>query len=91
MKVTEAVFQRMDAHISSELAGAYDGCTANVVLANAEKMICVNLGALGLYGRYRGPKTNIEAESQWFSTCFPFDSGHSGLPSKAIAWPTCAA
>ena len=37
MKVTEAVFQRMDARIATELAGAYDGCTANLILANAEK------------------------------------------------------
>ncbi|CAE7557785.1 unnamed protein product, partial [Symbiodinium necroappetens] len=44
MKVTEAVFQRMDARIATELAGAYDGCTANVVLANADKMISINLG-----------------------------------------------
>lgn len=44
MKVTEAVFQRMDSRIASELAGAYDGCTANLILANSEQMISVNLG-----------------------------------------------
>jgi len=43
-KVTEAVFQRIDTRISTELAGAYDGCTANVVLANAEQMITLQLG-----------------------------------------------
>lgn len=43
-KVVEATFQRLDARIASELAGCYDGCTASVVLANNEQMICCNLG-----------------------------------------------
>ena len=51
------VFSRVDwlaARPSGYLApGAYDGCTANVVLANAEKMICVNLGdSVGAYPRF---------------------------------------
>lgn len=43
-KITEAVFQRMDSRIASELSGVYDGCTACVVLANSEQMFCANLG-----------------------------------------------
>eukprot|EP00438_Fugacium_kawagutii_P014862 Skav220138 [mRNA] locus=scaffold1320:72380:82436:+ [translate_table: standard] len=56
MKVTEAVFQRMDSRIATELAGAYDGCTANLILANAEKMICVNLGdSMAYLSRLKDP------------------------------------
>jgi len=43
-KITEAVFSRLDSRIASEMAGVYDGCTANVVLANHEQMLCLNLG-----------------------------------------------
>lgn len=43
-KATEATFQRIDSRIATELTGAYDGCTACVLLVNAEVCICANLG-----------------------------------------------
>jgi len=43
-KATEATFQRLDARIATELPGCYDGCTAVVILANGETVICANLG-----------------------------------------------
>jgi len=43
-KATEATFQRLDSRIATELPGCYDGCTAVVVLVNAELCICANLG-----------------------------------------------
>jgi len=43
-KAIEATFQRLDNRIATELTGAFDGCTAVVVLVNAEMCICANLG-----------------------------------------------
>merc|ERR1719324_88091 len=43
-KATEATFQRLDSRVATELTGAYDGCTACVLLVNAEVCICANLG-----------------------------------------------
>lgn len=43
-KAVEATFSRLDSRISTELTGAYDGCTACVLLVNAELCICANLG-----------------------------------------------
>lgn len=41
---TEAAFQRLDSRIATELTGAYDGCTAVVLLVDSERCICANLG-----------------------------------------------
>mmetsp|Transcript_71226 Transcript_71226/g.230608 ORF Transcript_71226/g.230608 Transcript_71226/m.230608 type:complete len:379 (+) Transcript_71226:838-1974(+) len=43
-KAVEATFQRLDSRIATELTGCYDGCTANIVLANRETVVCANLG-----------------------------------------------
>merc|ERR1712070_20509 len=43
-RATEAAFLRLDSRIATELTGAYDGCTACVLLVDAEQCICVNLG-----------------------------------------------
>jgi len=43
-KAIEATFQRLDSRIATELTGCYDGCTANILLVNAEKVVCLNLG-----------------------------------------------
>jgi len=43
-KCTEQAFARLDQKIAHELPGCYDGCTAVVVLANEETLICANLG-----------------------------------------------
>jgi len=43
-KAVEATFQRLDSRIATELTGAFDGCTACVLLVNAELCICANLG-----------------------------------------------
>lgn len=43
-KAVEATFGRIDSRIATELTGAFDGCTACVLLVNAELCICANLG-----------------------------------------------
>eukprot|EP00928_Gymnodinium_smaydae_P079490 TRINITY_DN63403_c0_g1_i1.p1 TRINITY_DN63403_c0_g1~~TRINITY_DN63403_c0_g1_i1.p1 ORF type:complete len:444 (-),score=135.12 TRINITY_DN63403_c0_g1_i1:171-1421(-) len=43
-KAVENACQRLDSRIATELAGCYDGCTANVVLVNEGQAICINLG-----------------------------------------------
>jgi len=43
-KAVEATFQRLDSRIATELTGCFDGCTATVLLVNAEVCICLNLG-----------------------------------------------
>jgi len=53
-RATEAAFQRLDSRIATELPGCYDGCTAVVVLVNAEKCVCANLGDSMAYLDRRG-------------------------------------
>jgi len=60
-KATEATFQRLDSRIASELAGCYDGCTANIVLANSETVICANLGDSMAYVCRRSLEDEIQA------------------------------
>mmetsp|Transcript_55732 Transcript_55732/g.156388 ORF Transcript_55732/g.156388 Transcript_55732/m.156388 type:complete len:420 (-) Transcript_55732:65-1324(-) len=43
-KAIESTCQRIDARIATELPGCYDGCTAIVLLVNAELAVCANLG-----------------------------------------------
>jgi len=43
-KAIEATFLRLDSRIATELTGCFDGCTAVVLLMNAETCICLNLG-----------------------------------------------
>jgi len=43
-KTIEATCQRLDSRIATELPGAFDGCTAIILLVNAEMAICANLG-----------------------------------------------
>jgi integrin-linked kinase-associated serine/threonine phosphatase 2C len=48
-RCVEMAFQRIDARIASELAGAFDGCCANVLLINKETVFCINLGDSASY------------------------------------------
>jgi len=43
-RAVEATFQRLDSRIATELTGCYDGCTASIVLVNADTVLCLNLG-----------------------------------------------
>jgi integrin-linked kinase-associated serine/threonine phosphatase 2C len=60
-KATEAAFQRLDTRIATELPGCYDGSTACVVIANAETVICANLGDSMAYLSRTAPDGDIQA------------------------------
>lgn len=65
-KLCEAVFQRMDSRIATELAGVYDGCTAMVALVNSEQMITISLGdSMGYLCRKK------EGEDEEDTMCIP--------------------
>merc|ERR1719343_1860141 len=61
-RATEAAFQRLDSRIATELPGCYDGCTAVVVLVNAEMCVCANLGdSMAYLDRHGGEMADIQA------------------------------
>merc|ERR1712070_530625 len=60
-RAIEATFQRLDSRIATELTGAYDGCTACVLLVNAETCICANLGDSMAYLNRHAADEEIQA------------------------------
>jgi|Transcript_28960 integrin-linked kinase-associated serine/threonine phosphatase 2C len=60
-KAVEASFQRLDSRIASELTGCYDGCTACVLLINAEVCVCANLGDTMAYLCRHNADSEIQA------------------------------
>jgi integrin-linked kinase-associated serine/threonine phosphatase 2C len=59
--VVEATFQRIDNRIATELTGCFDGCTAVVLLVNAERCICLNLGDSMAYLNRHNAEGEIQA------------------------------
>jgi integrin-linked kinase-associated serine/threonine phosphatase 2C len=60
-KAVEATFLRLDARIATELAGAYDGSTAVLLLVNKEAVVCCNLGDSMGYLCRKNPEDEIQA------------------------------
>merc|ERR1719387_3054039 len=60
-RAIEATFQRLDSRIATELTGAYDGCTACVLLVNAETCVCANLGDSMAYLNRHAADEEIQA------------------------------
>jgi len=61
-RATEAAFTRLDSRIAAELPGCYDGCTAVVVLVNAEMCVCANLGdSMAYLDRHGGDDGDMQA------------------------------
>jgi integrin-linked kinase-associated serine/threonine phosphatase 2C len=60
-RAVEAAFQRLDSRIATELTGAYDGCTAVVLLVDAERCVCANLGDSMAYLCRQPPNQDIQS------------------------------